>query len=149
LRAVVQRVARGKVTVEGQVKGEIGKGYVVLLGVQVDDTEKDALYLADKVLNLRIFPDEEGKMNLSILDVGGSILVVSQFTLLGDCRYGRRPSFIQAARPEMADELYNKFVQLLKDSGLNVATGQFQTDMLVEIANDGPVTILLDSKKLF
>jgi len=149
LRAVVQRVARGKVTVEGQVKGEIGKGYVVLLGVQVDDTEKDALYLADKVLNLRIFPDEEGKMNLSILDVGGSILVVSQFTLLGDCRNGRRPSFIQAARPEMADELYNKFVQLLKDSGLNVATGQFQTDMLVEIANDGPVTILLDSKKLF
>lgn len=149
MRAVVQRVARGKVTVEGQVKGEIGKGYVVLLGVQVDDTEKDALYLADKVLNLRIFPDEEGKMNLSILDVGGSILVVSQFTLLGDCRNGRRPSFIQAARPEMADELYNKFVQLLKDSGLNVATGQFQTDMLVEIANDGPVTILLDSKKLF
>lgn len=149
MRAVVQRVARGKVTVEGQVVGEIGKGYVILLGVQVDDTEKDASYLADKVLNLRIFPDEEGKMNKSILDVGGSILVVSQFTLLGDCRNGRRPSFIQAARPEIADELYNSFVQLLRSSGLNVATGQFQTDMLVEIANDGPVTILLDSKKLF
>lgn len=149
MRAVVQRVAKGKVSVEGQVVGEIGKGYVILLGVQVDDTEKDAAYLADKVVNLRIFPDEDGKMNLSILDVGGSVLVVSQFTLLGDCRNGRRPSFIQAARPEIADDLYNSFVHFLRDSGLNVATGQFQTDMLVEIANDGPVTILLDSKKLF
>ena len=149
MRAVVQRVAKGRVLVEERVGGEIGKGFVVLLGVSVDDTEKDASYLADKVANLRVFPDNEGKMNLSILDVGGSILVVSQFTLLGDCRNGRRPSFIQAARPEKADELYNSFVQQLKKLGLNVATGQFQTDMLVEIANDGPVTVLLDSKKLF
>ncbi|HHU33046.1 MAG: D-aminoacyl-tRNA deacylase [Zhaonellaceae bacterium] len=149
MRAVVQRVAKGRVLVEERVVGEIGKGFVVLLGVSVDDTEKDASYLADKVANLRVFPDNEGKMNLSILDVGGSILVVSQFTLLGDCRNGRRPSFIQAARPEKADELYNSFVQQLKKLGLNVATGQFQTDMLVEIANDGPVTVLLDSKKLF
>jgi D-tyrosyl-tRNA(Tyr) deacylase len=149
VRAVVQRVAKGRVLVEERVVGEIGKGFVVLLGVSVDDTEKDASYLADKVANLRVFPDNEGKMNLSILDVGGSILVVSQFTLLGDCRNGRRPSFIQAARPEKADELYNSFVQQLKKLGLNVATGQFQTDMLVEIANDGPVTVLLDSKKLF
>ena len=110
MRAVVQRVAKGRVLVEERVVGEIGKGFVVLLGVSVDDTEKDASYLADKVANLRVFPDNEGKMNLSILDVGGSILVVSQFTLLGDCRNGRRPSFIQAARPEKADELYNNFV---------------------------------------
>ena len=133
MRAVVQRVAKGRVLVEERVVGEIGKGFVVLLGVSVDDTEKDASYLADKVANLRVFPDNEGKMNLSILDVGGSILVVSQFTLLGDCRNGRRPSFIQAARPEKADELYNSFVQQLKKLGLNVATGQFQTDMLVEM----------------
>jgi len=149
VRAVVQRVAKGRVLVEERVVGEIGKGFVVLLGVAVDDTEKDVLYLADKVANLRVFPDQEGKMNLSILDIGGSILVVSQFTLLGDCRNGRRPSFTQAARPEKADELYNSFVQQLIKVGLNVATGQFQTEMLVEIANDGPVTILLDSKKLF
>lgn len=149
MRAVVQRVARGSVSVEGQIVGEIGKGYVVLLGVAADDTEADASYLVDKVINLRIFPDNEGKMNLSLLDVGGSILVVSQFTLLGDCRNGRRPSFIQAARPEKANELYNFFVQSLKAKGVNVATGQFQTEMLVEIINDGPVTILLDSKKLF
>ena len=149
MRAVVQRVARGSVSVEGQVVGEIGKGYVILLGVAEDDTEKDAAYLADKIANLRIFPDDEGKMNRSILDVGGSVLVVSQFTLLGDCRNGRRPSFIQAARPEKADPLYNWFTKALEEMGLAVATGQFQTDMLVEIANDGPVTILVDSKKLF
>ena len=149
MRAVVQRVVKGSVSVDEDVIGQIGKGYVVLLGVAEEDTEIDASYLADKIVNLRVFPDEEGKMNLSIREVGGSVLVISQFTLLGDCRNGRRPSFIQAARPEQADLLYNNFVKYIEKFGVEVATGRFQTEMQVEIINDGPVTILLDSKKLF
>lgn len=149
MRAVVQRVVKGSVSVDEDVIGQIGKGYVVLLGVAEEDTEIDASYLADKIVNLRVFPDEEGKMNLSIREVGGSVLVISQFTLLGDCRNGRRPSFIQAARPEQADLLYNSFVKYIEKFGVEVATGRFQTEMQVEIINDGPVTILLDSKKLF
>lgn len=149
MRAVVQRVIKGNVTVESESIGSIGRGYVILLGVAEDDQEQDANYLAEKIVNLRVFPDAEGKMNRSLLDMQGEILVVSQFTLLGDCRNGRRPSFIQAARPEKADELYHIFVKRLKEMEVRVATGRFQTAMLVEIVNDGPVTILLDSKKVF
>ncbi|WP_227765862.1 D-aminoacyl-tRNA deacylase [Zhaonella formicivorans] len=149
MRAVVQRVVKGSVTVDGELVGAIGRGYVVLLGVAEGDGEQDAAYLADKIVNLRIFPDAEGKMNRSLLDVSGEVLVVSQFTLLGDCRNGRRPSFTLAARPERADELYQYFVEKVAAKGVNVATGRFQTEMLVEIINDGPVTILLDSQKMF
>jgi len=149
LRAVVQRVARGSVTVEGSKVCEIGPGLVVLLAVGRGDTAEDAGYLAEKIANLRIFEDNQGKMNLSVLDTGGSLLIVSQFTLYGDCRKGRRPSFTEAALPEDALNLYNKFVQDLKTMGLRVATGHFREQMLVEILNDGPVTMLLDSKKGF
>lgn len=149
MRAVVQRVRRGSVTVGQEVVSEIGRGYVVLLGVAQGDTESDANYLADKIANLRIFPDAQGKMNLSLLDVGGEVLVVSQFTLMGDCRQGRRPGFSQAAPPEIANQLYEHFVKKLSEFGIEVKKGRFQTDMLVEIMNDGPVTMLLDSKKLF
>lgn len=151
MRAVVQRVQRGKVTLQetGQVISEIGQGYVVLLGVGLEDNEADSSYLAEKIAHLRVFEDEAGKMNRSILDIGGEVLVVSQFTLYGDCRKGRRPSFTAAGKPDVADRLYEVFVQELKKWQVPVATGQFQTDMLVEIANDGPVTMLLDSKKLF
>lgn len=149
MRAVVQRVSKGSVTVDQEVVGEIGRGYVILLGVAQGDTERDADYLVDKIANLRIFPDAQGKMNLSLLDVGGEVLVVSQFTLVGDCRRGRRPSFSSAAPPELANKLYEYFVDKLSSMGIKVETGQFQADMLVEIMNDGPVTILLDSKKLF
>jgi D-tyrosyl-tRNA(Tyr) deacylase len=129
--------------------GEIGPGFVVLLGIGREDTRADAQYLAEKVVNLRVFEDEEGKMNLSLLDVGGEILAISQFTLYGDCRKGRRPSFTAAAPPEEARALYEGFVQEVAGYGLRVATGQFQAHMLVEIHNDGPVTLLLDSKKEF
>ena len=151
MRAVVQRVQQGKVTLQetGQVISEIGQGYVVLLGVGLEDNEADSSYLAEKIAHLRVFEDEAGKMNRSILDIGGEVLVVSQFTLYGDCRKGRRPSFTAAGKPDVADRLYEVFVQELKKWQVPVATGQFQTDMLVEIANDGPVTMLLDSKKLF
>ena len=151
MRAVVQRVQRGKVTLQetGQVISEIGQGYVVLLGVGLEDNEADSSYLAEKIAHLRVFEDEAGKMNRSILDIGGEVLVVSQFTLYGDCRKGRRPSFTAAGKPDVADRLYEVFVQELKKWQVPVATGQFQTDMLVEIANDGPVTMLLDGKKLF
>jgi D-aminoacyl-tRNA deacylase len=149
VRAVVQRVSEASVRVERELKGEIGPGLVVLLGVQVGDGEADAEALADKVLNLRIFPDEAGHMNRSVLDTGGGLLVVSQFTLLGDARKGRRPSFIDAARPEEADRLYLHFVERLRLSKLVVATGVFRTMMDVALVNQGPVTILLDSRKQF
>jgi len=149
VRAVVQRVDRGSVTVEGFVAGEIGRGLVVLLGVGRGDTENDAGFLADKVANLRIFEDEQGKMNLSILDTGGSVLAVSQFTLFGDCRKGRRPGFSEAAPPEEARSLYEIFVRELEKLGVRVAMGCFREHMTVEIINDGPVTLLLDSKRNF
>jgi len=146
---VVQRVSEASVRVADELVGEIGAGLVVLLGVQVADGEADAEALADKVLNLRIFPDEAGQMNRSVLDTGGGLLVVSQFTLLGDARKGRRPSFIGAARPEEADRLYLLFVERLRLSKLVVATGVFQAMMDVALVNQGPVTILLDSRKQF
>lgn len=149
MRAVVQRVKRGSVTVAERTLGQIARGFVVLLGVGSDDTPDDALYLAEKVANLRVFEDETGKMNLSLLEVGGEVLVVSQFTLYGDARKGRRPSFAQAAPPELGKRLYEQFIAELRRQGLSVAHGEFGAQMLVEILNDGPVTILLDSKKLF
>lgn len=149
MRAVVQRVDYAKVTVEGNIVGEISKGLLVLVGVVEGDTEKDVQYLADKVTGLRIFEDEAGKMNLSVKDVGGEILSVSQFTLYGDCRKGKRPSFDKAARPETATVLYEKFNELCRQQGLNVATGVFGAHMLVDLVNNGPVTILLDSSKIF
>jgi len=148
MRAVVQRVKHSSVTVDEVVVGKIGFGYMVLLGVEKGDTESDMKHIADKLLNLRIFEDEEEKMNLSIQDVKGEMLIVSQFTLLGDCRKGRRPSFIEAARPEDANMLYEKLVAYCKEL-VPVATGVFQADMEVNICNDGPVTVLLDSKKNF
>ena len=149
MRAVVQRVTEGSVTVEGNVTGEIKNGFVVLLGVGNEDTEADADYIADKVSNLRVFEDEEGKMNLSLKDVGGEILAISQFTLYGDCRKGRRPGFTEAARPEKAKALYDYFTEKLRSYDIKVGEGIFQAEMLVKIYNDGPVTLLLDSKKLF
>lgn len=149
MRAVVQRVVKADVTVEEKVTGAIEKGLMVLLGVEDEDEESDAVYVADKIAGLRIFEDEDGKMNLSIKDVDGDLLTVSQFTLFGDCRKGKRPSFIKAARPEKANDLYRKFVALCKEQGLHVEEGIFQAEMLVRIYNDGPVTILIDSKKVF
>ena len=149
MRAVVQRVSQSKVTVDGTVTGEIKKGLMVLLGVADGDTEKDAEYMANKISGLRIFMDEEDKMNLSVMDIGGDILAVSQFTLLGDVRKGKRPSFSSAARPDEANELYQKFIEYLRNDGLHVEEGVFQTHMMVDLTNDGPVTILLDSKKTF
>ena len=136
-------------TVAGEVVGKIGPGYMVLIGVSVEDTEKDVRYMADKVPNLRIFEDAEDKMNLSLKDVGGEILAVSQFTLYGDARGGRRPSFIAAARPEAANELYEQLVASWREQGIHVETGRFRTHMEVGLVNDGPVTILLDSTKGF
>jgi D-tyrosyl-tRNA(Tyr) deacylase len=149
VRAVVQRVAEASVRVDGATVSAIGPGLVVLLGVQVGDGEADARSLADKVLNLRIFPDEAGQMNRSVLETRGGLLVVSQFTLFGDARKGRRPSYIEAARPDEADRFYGRFVEELKGSGLTVATGVFRAMMDVALVNQGPVTILLDSRKLF
>ncbi|SHF01558.1 D-tyrosyl-tRNA(Tyr) deacylase [Desulfofundulus australicus DSM 11792] len=149
MRAVVQRVTRGAVTVNGERVAAIGPGLVVLLGVGRDDGVDDARYLAQKVARLRIFEDSQGKMNRSVLEAGGEMLVVSQFTLYGDCRQGRRPGFDRAARPEQARELYEFFVSLLRNEGLVVFTGVFGASMQVEIINDGPVTLLLDSKKEF
>lgn len=149
MRLVVQRVSRGSVKVEGRLISEIDSGLVALLGVGQDDTRSDAVYLAEKVARLRLFEDEAGKMNLSVLETGGSVLAVSQFTLYGDCRKGRRPGFSTAAPPDMARELYEIFIDELGKLGLNVATGCFRKHMEVEIINDGPVTLLLDSKKYF
>ena len=149
MRAVIQRTIRSSVTSEGTETGRIGAGLTVLLGVGRDDDEKDVVYTADKILNLRIFEDEEGKMNQSLLQKGGEMLVVSQFTLYGDVRHGRRPSFTAAAPPDSANRLYEEFVQYVEKQGVRVATVVFQTEMVVSLDNHGPVTILLDSKKEF
>ncbi|HZN36178.1 MAG TPA: D-aminoacyl-tRNA deacylase [Pirellulaceae bacterium] len=149
MKAVLQRVSRASVTVEGQVVGQIGRGLLVLLGVEQDDALADAQQLADKTVQLRIFDDADGKMNLALADVGGALLVVSQFTLLGDCRKGRRPSFIQAAPPALAEQLYENFVAAVGVQGIPVATGKFRAMMQVELVNDGPVTLLLDSRKRY
>ena len=149
MRVCIQRVSRASVSVDGRVVGEIERGFVVLLGVGESDTDKDAEYLCQKTLGLRVFEDDAGKMNLSIQDVRGSLLVISQFTLYGDCRKGRRPSFIEAARPDKANQLYERFVALAREQGTHVECGQFQANMDVELVNDGPVTMLLDSSKTF
>ncbi len=149
MRAVVQRVSRAKVTINDWTSGEIGLGLLVLLGVAHQDTEADATYLAEKIAGLRIFEDEDGKMNLSVQDVGGSVLAVSQFTLYGDVRRGKRPSFDDAAPPDHARRLYEFFVQQIQSKGLRCETGRFQEMMQVELVNEGPVTILLDSTKTF
>jgi D-tyrosyl-tRNA(Tyr) deacylase len=145
VKALLQRVSRASVSVENKEVGRIGRGLTVLLGVATGDTEKDAQYLARKTVNLRIFADEEGKFNLSALDVGAELLIVSQFTLLADTRKGRRPSFIDAAPPDEAERLFRYFVEQVQSTGLKAKTGRFQTYMQMEIHNDGPVTILLDS----
>ena len=149
MRAVVQRVTSAKVEVDDQTVGEIAGGVLVLLGVARDDEPSDADYLADKIINLRIFRDEAGKMNRSLAEAGGAMLVVSQFTLYGDVRKGRRPSYIDAAEPEKANALYEHFVARARAQGIKVETGVFQAMMQVRLTNDGPVTILLDSRKLF
>jgi D-tyrosyl-tRNA(Tyr) deacylase len=149
MRAVVQRVSRASVKVNGEITGNIGEGLLVLLGVGQDDTDAEASYLAEKVAGLRVFEDAEGKMNRSVTDVGGAVLAVSQFTLFGDVRKGKRPSFDAAARPERARALYQHFVERIRATGLRCETGRFQEMMEVELINQGPVTILLDSRKLF
>lgn len=149
MRAVVQRVSKSSVTVEDKTVGKIQKGLMVLLGVEEGDTSKDVDYMVDKIVNLRIFEDEDEKMNLSLKDVEGELLAISQFTLLGDCRKGRRPSFTGAAKPDAANELYEEFVSKCRGNEVNVETGVFQAHMIVDIVNDGPVTMLLDSKKNF
>ena len=149
MRAVVQRVSRASVTVANELTGEIGPGLMVLLGVTTTDTEADAIWLAEKIVGLRIFDDDDGKMNRSVADINGGVLVVSQFTLYGDARRGKRPSFDAAAPPEQARELYEFFVQRIRDDGLPCHTGRFQQTMQVELVNEGPVTILLESSKAF
>lgn len=149
MRVVIQRVSEASVTVDQQTVGAIGQGLMVLLGVAQGDTSQDAKSLAKKTAGLRIFEDDAGKMNRSVEEIGGSLLVVSQFTLLGDCRKGRRPGFTDAAPPELADQLYEEYVAALRSRGVNVATGVFRADMQVALVNDGPVTMLLDSRKQF
>ena len=149
MRAVVQRVSSSRVTVDERVTGEVKKGLLVLLGVTHDDTSKDVDYMVDKVTNLRIFEDENDKMNLSLKDIEVEVMAVSQFTLYGDARKGRRPSFSDAARPDVANPLYEEFVEKLRAQGITVGTGEFGAHMMVELTNDGPVTILLESKKAF
>ncbi|MFW6147826.1 MAG: D-aminoacyl-tRNA deacylase [Thermodesulfobacteriota bacterium] len=149
MRAVVQRVGMAEVTVADELIGKIGSGLLVFLGVGEGDTREDAEYLVSKVMNLRIFGDSNDKMNLSLLDVNGDVLVVSQFTLWGDCRKGRRPSFVRAAEPALANALYKEFIDLLREKGVKVAEGKFQEMMEVRLINDGPVTMLIDSEKTF
>lgn len=149
MRAVIQRVERASVSVEGEIRGQIGAGFLVLIGVEEGDGDADFRYIAEKVPNLRVFEDEQGKMNRSLLDVGGELLAVSQFTLLGDARGGRRPSFITAARPETADPMYERLVADWRARGIRVETGVFGAYMKVSLVNDGPVTILLDSRRRF
>lgn len=146
MRAVIQRVTASEVHVGNETIGHIGSGLLVLLGISQSDEEKDADYLADKIAHLRIFEDDDGKMNRSLVETGGEMLIVSQFTLLGDCRKGRRPSFVQAAPPEKAERLYDRFVYQVRLKGISVATGQFQAKMAVSLVNDGPVTLILESK---
>ena len=149
MRCVVQRVSSSSVTVNGIVSGRIGPGMMVLIGISAEDTDADLKYMAEKVPNLRIFDDENGVMNRSVLDTGGSILAVSQFTLYGDARGGRRPSYIRAAKPDKADDLYEKLIARWREKGIHVETGIFRTEMQVALVNEGPVTILLDSEKTF
>lgn len=149
MRAVVQRVAESSVTVDGLVVGRIGLGLVVLLGVAQGDTDRDAEYLAEKISGLRVFEDDAGKMNLALADVGGGMLVISQFTLLGDCRKGRRPSFVDAAEPQEAERLYQHFVSIVEGQGIETQCGRFRAHMDVALVNDGPVTLMLDSRKAF
>jgi D-aminoacyl-tRNA deacylase len=149
VRACVQRAKNASVRVAGEIVGRIDRGLVVLLGVAADDTPQDAAYLAEKIATLRVFEDAEGKMNLALADCGGAMLVVSQFTLLGDCRKGRRPSFVAAAEPALAEQLYQLFVAEVRKLGIPVETGQFRQQMDLALVNDGPVTLLLDSRKTF
>lgn len=149
MRAVVQRVSSSNVKVDGEVTGKINAGLLVLLGIAEDDEIKDIDYMVDKIINLRIFEDENDKMNLSLKDVSGELLVVSQFTLFGDCRKGRRPGFTDAAKPDKADDFYIKFVEKARALGVKTETGKFRTHMMVELINDGPVTLLIDSNKTF
>ena len=146
MRAVVQRVKQSSVKAGNEIVGQIGKGLLVLLGVAKDDTAKDADYLVNKIINLRIFEDQDGKMNRSLLETGGELLAVSQFTLLADCRKGRRPSFVEAAQPQKAIDLYTKFVDLVREKGVKVQTGRFRAMMEVALINDGPVTIIIESR---
>ncbi len=148
MRAVIQRVARASVTIDGSIKGAIDKGFLILLGVAPEDSEKEAEYLAKKCVGMRVFEDADGKMNRSLEDVGGKLLVVSQFTLYGDCRKGKRPSFVGAAKGETANRLYEYFVQCCRALGAEVQTGEFGADMKVELLNDGPVTLLLDTDQM-
>ena len=148
MRAILTRVSSASVTIDGQIVGSIGKGFLILLGVGPEDTEKDCRYLAEKTLGLRIFEDENGKMNLGLEQVGGEVLVVSQFTLYGNCRKGRRPSFVEAAGPELGNELYEKFLSICKELGYPPQHGQFGADMKVASVNDGPVTLILDTQQL-
>lgn len=147
MKALLQRVSSSKVSVNGVTVGEIGRGITVLLGVIPEDTQRDIDWLAEKIVNLRIFDDEDGKMNLSVSDVGGEILVISQFTLCGECKKGRRPSWAKAAEPGFANEMYIKFIEAVKKEGIPVAHGQFQAYMAVDIQNDGPVTLMIDTKE--
>lgn len=148
MRAVIQRVTHARVTIDGKTHGEIGRGFLILLGVCEGDTEAEAVYLADKCTGLRVFTDENDKMNLALADVGGELLVISQFTLYGDCRKGKRPNFMRAARPELAIPLYEAFLARCRESGLKVETGEFGADMQVELLNDGPVTIFMDTEEM-
>ncbi len=147
MKAIVQRVKESKVEVKGEIVGAIASGLLIFLGVGKDDSEKDCTYLVNKISHLRIFPDEKELMNLSLVNTGGAALIVSQFTLLGDCRKGRRPSFARAARPETAKKLYEHFISMMQEKGIQVATGRFQEMMDVSLINDGPVTLILDSKE--
>ena len=149
MRAVIQRVSRASVTVDSETTGEIEAGLLVLLGIHKDDGAQEIKWLADKIINLRIFEDEDGKMNDSLLDTGGAMLIVSQFTLYGDCRKGRRPGYSTAAHPDSAKSLYQQFIDTVKQKNIFTASGRFQAHMNVELVNDGPVTLLLDSSKLF
>ena len=148
MRAVIQRVSHARVTIGGEVHGEIGKGFLILLGVCEGDTEAEAVYLADKCTGLRVFTDENDKMNLSPADIGGGLIVISQFTLYGDCKKGKRPNFMRAAKPDLAIPLYETFLARCRESGLPVETGEFGADMQVELLNDGPVTILMDTDEM-
>ncbi len=149
MRAVVQRVSRAAVDIGGITMAAIGHGLVIFLGIRDSDNDADLIWMADKIIHLRIFPDGDGKMNISLADMGGEMLIVSQFTLYGDCRKGRRPGFSTAAPPEIAEPLYNQFIEEVRKRGIPVATGTFQAEMAVDLVNDGPVTILLDSEKTF